>query len=383
MGLMDLEAAQTLDQAAHIVNHAGGPQLNLLFADNSGHIAWTLMGKIPKRYGNDGAVSRSWANGQVGWQGYVDADELPRQINPPEGVLVSANNRRLGIEYPYTIGRQFANGYRAYRITQRLNELTAINEWSLFELQLDTESEPYRFYQQLALSILSPKLIAQQPELNELRDYLLAWDGKANTDSLGFALLVQFRQQLAKAVFTPFLAAAKQADKDFGYSWTYIDTPLQALLTEKPATLLPDNHYADWNAFILAQLTLSEKQLKSRYPDKLLAELTWGNVNKAKVKHPFSGAIPLLGWLLDMPENELAGCAACVRVAGADFGASERMVVSPAHLDEGILHIPAGQSAHPLSPYYRDQQAYWVQGLPLALLTGKSQHSLVFKPDAQ
>ncbi|OYV15312.1 MAG: penicillin amidase [Methylococcaceae bacterium NSP1-2] len=383
MGLMDLEAAQSLEQAVSIVNRAGGPQLNMLFADNSGHIAWTLMGKIPKRYGNDGAVSRSWANGNIGWQGYIDADELPRQINPPEGVLVSANDRRLGTQYPYTIGRQFADGYRAYRITQRLNELTAINEWSLFALQLDTESEPYRFYQQLALSVLSPKLIAQQPELGELRDYLLAWDGKANTDSLGFALLVKFRQQLAKSVFTPFLTAAKQADKDFDYSWTYIDVPLQALLTEKPASLLPDSHYADWNAFILGQLTHSAAQLKAKHPDKSLAELTWGNVNIARVKHPFSNAIPLLGWLLDMPENELAGCAACVRVAGADFGASERMVVSPAHLDEGILHIPAGQSAHPLSPYYRDQQAYWVHGLPISLLTGKSQHSLVFKPDAQ
>jgi penicillin amidase len=100
MGLMDLELAQTLDQALHIVNHAGSPQLNMLLADNSGHIAWTLMGKIPKRYGNDGAVSRSWANGKIGWQGYVDANELPRQINPPEGVLVSANNRRLGTQYP-------------------------------------------------------------------------------------------------------------------------------------------------------------------------------------------------------------------------------------------------------------------------------------------
>jgi penicillin amidase len=214
-----------------------------------------------------------------------------------------------------------------------------------------------------------------------LRDYLLAWNGKADTESLGFALLVQFRQQLAKSVFTPFLTAAKQADKDFEYSWTYIDMPLQTLLTEKPISLIPDSHYADWNAFILRQLTESAAQLKAKYPDKPLAELTWGNVNKAKVKHPFSGTVPLLGWLLDMPENELSGCAACVRVTGAAFGASERMVVSPAHLDEGILHIPAGQSAHPLSPYYRDQQAYWVQGLPLALLTGTSQHSLVFKPD--
>ena len=87
-----------------------------------------------------------------------------------------------------------------------------------------------------------------------------------------------------------------------------------------------------------------------------------------------------MSWLLDMPNDELAGCAGCVRVVSANFGASERMVVSPAHLDEAILHTPAGQSAHPLSPYYRDQQRYWVKGLPIALLAGKSQHSLVFKP---
>jgi len=84
--------------------------------------------------------------------------------------------------------------------------------------------------------------------------------------------------------------------------------------------------------------------------------------------------------LLDMPEDELAGCGNCVRVVNPQFGASERLVVSPAHLDQAILHMPGGQSAHPLSPYYRDQQAYWVKGLPLDLLAGKSEHKLVLTP---
>ena len=383
MGLLDLEAAQTVEQAVSSVNQAGNPQLNMLFADNNGHIAWTITGKIPKRYGNDGAISRSWADGKIGWQGYVSEAELPKQINPAEGVLVSANDRRFGKQYPYVIGRQFANGYRAYRINQVLNETRIHNEWSLFELQLDTKNEFYDFYQQLALTVLSPKLIEQQPELSEVRDYLLAWDGKGNTESLGYPLLVEFRTQLAKSVFSPFLAACKQVDKNFDYSWTYIDTPLQTLLTEKPVALLPDSHYADWNAFILSQLKASVAEIQAKYPDKKLSEITWGNVNKARVKHPFSDVSPLLSWLLDMPNDELAGCAGCVRTAGADFGASERMVVSPAYLDEAILHIPAGQSAHPLSPYYRDQQVYWVKGLALPFLAGRSQHNLVFKPDAR
>jgi penicillin amidase len=66
LGLLDLEAARTVEQAVSTVNQAGSPQLNMLFADNNGHIAWTLTGKIPNRYGNDGAVSRSWADGVVG-----------------------------------------------------------------------------------------------------------------------------------------------------------------------------------------------------------------------------------------------------------------------------------------------------------------------------
>ncbi|MGZ8224740.1 MAG: penicillin acylase family protein, partial [Methylobacter sp.] len=108
--------------------------------------------------------------------------------------------------------------------------------------------------------------------------------------------------------------------------------------------------------------------------------LTWGKMNKARFAHPFSKTVPLLELLLDMPEDELAGCSSCVRAVSPKFGASERLVVSPAHLDGGILHMPGGQSSHPLSPYYRDQQSYWVHGLPISLLAGKSEHNLTLKP---
>ncbi len=383
IALIDLEQTEALEQAVNIVNHAGGPHLNFLLADSSGHIAWTIMGRIPKRYGSDGSVSRSWADGAVGWDGYVDAQSLPREIDPVDGLLVSANDRRQSKQYSYVIGHQFANGYRAYRITQQLKQMQDINEWSIFQLQLDTKSEFYSFYQQLALNVLSPKIIEQKSELRELREYLLAWNGRADKDSLGFALLVQFRKQLVKNVFTPFLSACRNVDNNFQYSWFYIDTPLQAMLTEKPSQLLPDPvNYRDWDAFILGQLTQGAQQLRAKYPDITLSELTWGMVNTAQYKHPFSEGLPILSRLLDMPEDELAGCGYCVRVATPGFGASERLVVSPAHLDEGILHMPGGQSAHPLSPYYRDQFSYWVKGLPIKLLAGNPEHKLILKPDA-
>jgi penicillin amidase len=267
---------------------------------------------------------------------------------------------------------------------QRLKQMQEINEWSMFELQLDTENEFYAYYQQLALTVLSPKTIQQHPELQELREHLLAWNGRADTDSLGLALLELFRENLAETVFSPFLEASRKIDKNFRYSWLYIDTPLQAMLTEKIPGLLPDpDKYRNWDDFILAQLKQSAKQLKEAYPDTKLSELTWGKINTAQFAHPFSAAMPFLSLFLDMPKDQLAGCGGCVRAAGPDFGASERLVVSPGHLDEAILHMPGGQSAHPLSPNYRDQQSYWVQGLSIELLAAKQKHTLVLKPETK
>lgn len=381
LNLFDLEQGETLEQAVKIVNSTGGPQLNVLLADDKGRIAWTLMGKIPKRFGNDGLVSRSWADGSVGWNGYVEPENLPRVIDPVEGILASANDRRLGKNYPYVIGHQFGNGYRAYRITEQLRQMPQVDEKAMFDLQLDTESEFYNFYQRLALDTLTAEAIETQPDLAEARDYLLAWDGRADVGSLGFALLVEFRKQLVESVFAPFLTASRQADKNFSYVWTYIDTPLQALLTEKPLHALPDTaHYQDWNGFILGQLKQSIQRLQAQRPGVALSELNWGKLNRVKQSHPFSRALPILSDFLDMPGEALPGCAFCVRAAGPGFGASERLVVAPDHFEDAILHMPGGQSGQPLSPYYRDQQDYWLKGLPMPLAAGKSEHTLLLQP---
>jgi penicillin amidase len=379
--LLDLEQAETLEQAVKIVNSAGGPQLNVLLADDRGGIAWTLTGKIPKRFGNDGLAIRSWADGSVGWGGYVEPENLPRIINPPEGMLASANERRFGKDFPYVIGHQFGNGYRAYRITRQLKEMPQFSEKAMFNLQLDTGSEFYNYYQQLALKSLSNEVIAAQPELAEARACLLAWNGRADVDSLCFALLVEFRKQLAESVFAPFLSASRQADERFSYNWTYIDTPLQALLNEKTMQLLPDTaNYRNWDGFILGQLKHSVQRLQARHPGVKLTELNWGRHNKVHQAHPFSNALPVLRAWLDMPDEALPGCAFCVRAAAPGFGASERLVVSPNHFEDAILHMPGGQSGHPLSPYYQDQQEYWLKGLPMALTAGKAEHTLLLQP---
>ena len=105
------------------MNRFGGPPLNVTMADDTGQIAWTYCGKIPIRKGFDGSSTKSWAAGDIGWEGYIPPSELPRVISPPEGFIATANNRTLGKDYPYIIGYNFANSHRAYRINERLREM--------------------------------------------------------------------------------------------------------------------------------------------------------------------------------------------------------------------------------------------------------------------
>jgi penicillin G amidase len=339
------------------------------------------MGRIPIRRGFDGVVSRSWADGSLGWSGYIAPEQLPRRIDPVIGFVVSANNRPVGKQYPYLIGHGFDNGYRAWRIAQRLQSLSAITKQDMLRLQLDTRSEFYQFYRDLALQVLTPQAIETEPARAQLRNELLAWNGDAELESRGVGLLIEFRERLADSVLTPFLAACRKNDNDFQYRWPHLDTPLQAILNEKHPKLLPaPERYPDWNTFILAKLEESAQTLRKRHRVGVLHDLHWGRLNIPKFSHPLSEGIPGLGGFLDMLADPLPGCEYCVRYAYASGGASERLVVSPGHPEAGILHMLGGQSGHPLSPHYRDQHPYWVKGQPIPFASNEALHALRFEP---
>jgi penicillin amidase len=67
-------------------------------------------------------------------------------------------------------------------------------------------------------------------------------------------------------------------------------------------------------------------------------------------------------------------------VAAPDFGASERMVVSPGYEADGIIHMPGGQSGHPLSPFWSAGHADWVHGRATRFLPGEARYSLRIVP---
>ncbi len=112
-----------------------------------------------------------------------------------------------------------------------------------------------------------------------------------------------------------------------------------------------------------------------------LAARTWGELNTTEIRHPLSPALPsILRGALDMPAEQLPGDAKMPRVQGPEFGASERFGIVPGQEGRSYLHMPGGQSDHPLSPYHGAGHEDWAHGRAAPLLPGPAEHRLRLTP---
>jgi penicillin amidase len=131
----------------------------------------------------------------------------------------------------------------------------------------------------------------------------------------------------------------------------------------------------------LQQAVLQSKQkLETNYGS--LAGASWGNINQSAIAHPLAAAVPFFGDWLNMPAMPMNGDSHMPRVQNKVHGQSERMVVSPGKEAEGILVIPAGQSGHPLSPFYDADHDFWLKEQPLGFLPGEQKYLMKLQPKA-
>jgi penicillin G amidase len=337
-------------------------------------VGWTLTGHMPRRHGFDGSVSVPWQDG-VGWEGFLSPMELPRQLDPASGLVINANQRLAPRGSSTALAHDFAHGYRAYRIRELLSAPGVRDEAGSLALQLDTRGEVYEPYRALALEALAQARPPREPLERALR----AWDGRAEPGSVGLGLLSCFRVLLAEALFADWLRTAREAEPGLALELPDIDTPLERVLNGSTRAQISAPGGGGWPAFLLGVLERAAQEWQSDHPALALDTARWGDQSRVQVRHPL-GTQPELAALLNMPEEPLPGCGFCVRMASGTLGASERLVVSPSHEHDGILHMPAGQSGDPESPHYRDQQAAWLHGQRLALLPGPVRQAATWSP---
>lgn len=372
LDMLELLSAPDATAAVRLVAGWAGPSLNWIFADAGGHIAWTVNGPLPERRGFDGSSPTSWADGQRGWSGRLPS---PRVVDPPDGVLYTANNRTVAEPDADGLSRIWMRPVRAKRIAEQLASKPRLDESDLLAIQLDTRAEAYDLIRDIALEVLGPA--ESEPDLARARARIAGWNGRADVDQVGFRLLQIYYRVLRERLLAPLLVRARAADPHFVYRWPLADEPLRRLLETRPPELLPPA-FADWRAYLRAVLVDAVRALETE-PKRFGPDATWGDVNRLDVAHPLA-RVPLLGHWLRLPASPLPGSRVSVRVATPDFGAVFRMVVAPSAPERGVLEMAGGQSGHFLSRHFEDQQAAWVAGSAAPFLAGPTARSFVLDP---
>lgn len=365
VGILDLETAKNVDEAVAVAHRAGIPPQNFVVADADGRIAWTIIGKVPKRIGIDGEVPTSWADGTRGWAGWLAPGEVPKVVDPPSGRIWTANSRV--VEGP-DLARIGDSGYwlgaRARQIRDGLLALDKAKPEDLLAIQLDDRALFLARWRELLLKSSS----------GEMRGLVeKSWTGRASIDSVGYRLVKEFRREVRNRVFEAIAARCAAADERFDLGeLRQLEGPLWKLVTERPPHLL-DPRSRSWDDLLRA----AAGAVLASYEGQPLAERTWGERNTSRIRHPLSVALPAFaGRWLDMKPRPLPGDVDMPRLQGPTFGSSERIVVSPGKEEAGYFHMPAGQSGHPLSTHYGDGHAAWEEGKPTPFLPGKPVHTL-------
>jgi len=373
MALLGLERAADLDAAVAAIGGAGMPGQNVMITDSSGRIGWVLSGRLPSRSGIDAKRPSAWHAAGAGWQGWLPREEAPRLLDPPAGYAWSANARVVGGEDFARIGDgDYAAAARARQIRDRLARLDAATAADMLAIQLDGRADYVAHWQPILLAAL------RRAGEDEAARLVAGWSGQAGVDDAGYRLLRDFERRVSKRAFRMIAAPALARWPEFDWRAPERFTEVAwRLVAARPPHLL-DPRFADWDAWLSDVAVRTVRDLPATCEN--LADCRWGTINVARIRHPISEAVPILGQFLDMPVEPLPGDWSVPRVQTPGFGASERFGVSPGREAEGYFHMPSGQSGHPLSPFYRAGHAAWVQGEATPFLPGKAAHVLRLLP---
>lgn len=336
--------ARNWDEFKGALKTYGGATQNFVYADVKGNIGWYAAGRIPIRRTGDGALPYDGSTTDGDWVGNIPFDELPNLYNPPDGLIVTANQRIVGTDYKYTqMSRDAGSPWRARRIHDILDVKKKLTMDDVRDAQYDVFNIPLA---NLAKTIV--RLGAASPEtLAVLRD----WDGRMTPDSRGSILTTEIRTCMANR-----MAEANPPAPAFIIRERIIDYAVH----DQVGSWLPKD-FANYTEFITSCDAASRTSLadpKRLGPD--VSKWTWSRIFVSRFPHPLAAA-PLIGGQFMIASVPLNGSGQTPNVGS---NVSMRHIASPGNWDATRHVIPLGESGDPKSPHFKDQFEAWRTGEP-------------------
>ncbi len=343
---LNLNRAKNWEEFKAALKTYGGSTQNFVFADVKGNIGYYGAGAIPIRRKGDGSIPYDGATSDGDWIRKIPFEELPNKYNPPEGFIVTANQRVVGDSYKHFLSHLWSPPYRALRIHKRLEANKKLTVADVMDIQRDIFNTSF--------SNFAREIIKLEAASGETLKVLRGWDGQMRSDSPAAVLVSEIRN----AFLNKILAANVGAERVARYRWSMQTSFVDWLAETKPANWLP-KEFVDYKAlFIAADKEARETMVKKYGADTV--KWTWGNSGRFTFPHPLGQAnIPFVSAPFQIEPFPRFGSGLTPNVGES---VSMRHVTVPGNWDLTRQGIALGESGDPKSPHWKDQLEYWKAG---------------------
>ncbi|NSL91002.1 penicillin acylase family protein [Chitinophaga sp. Mgbs1] len=324
------------------------PVLNFTFASKEDTIAVNHQGNVAVKWPGQGRFVLDGTQSSHLYTHYIPADSQPQSCNPPEGILVSANQHPTTDRYPY-----YYNGYysehRANRIREVLLQKDTVDIDDMMQLQLDnTAYFAVRATPALLHYLQGSKLPAQAAQA---RQQLQAWHGQYGLKDENALLYELWWNKVKDYTWDEF--------RNYPFiSRVPDDYVLLHLLTAEPGNEYFDQLGTTQKETAQEVVTAAFREAVRAYDSirKTTGSAEWGQHNKVTLQHMLH--IAKLG-VRNLPS---AGAPGAVNAMSAGWGPSWRMIVEPGDRPRAWGVYPGGQSGDPASVYYDNFATTWNKG---------------------
>jgi penicillin amidase len=369
-GLLAMNRARDCIEFREALRHWSAPVLNVVYADTGGNIAYSYPGRVPVRAKGDGSVPVPGWTGEYEWTGYIPFEELPHLYNPPQGYIASANNRVVGDDYPYELGREFAMGDRYERIVELIEAQPQIDVAYIKRMQFDLVSPAAR-----AIAAHLGQLPVADPQLATVVGIMRAWDGTLTEGSPAAAVYQVFVRRVLNLMLKDKLGDLAERYRGKG------PTPLlqeTGLFGEKSWAWLrlrlaePSSHWFDLgngedrNEVMRWALRQTVDFLTEELGPEI-DDWTWGQLHTLTYAHML-GSVKPLDRLLNRGPYPMGGDSSTLWATGirrldlsteGTTGPPFRFIADLSDLRNSWGLLAPGQSGQPGSKHYDDQVQAW------------------------
>ena len=345
--------AQNWQEFREALRDVSGPAQNVVYADMDGNIGYILAAWIPIRKNGHGEVPVFGDTDDYEWTGYIPFDELPQVLNPPGGIIVTANARVVGPGYKHYITDRWESPYRTERIFDLLKDRKDLQPSDMNAIQNDIVAINDKTLA-MALVHAAASVKPKDPRTGQIIARLAKWDGQASADSVETSFVEVTRDVFVRNLLEPYLST--QTDL---YQWRG-SVRVDRILRERPPKWLPPDYHS-YDQLLIASGDQATALLEASTHSKEISAWQIGKINRLTMNHPL-GQSGILHWFLSIGPLEQSGGAYAPKAMTHTHGPAMRFVADLSDWDKSLMEISSGESGEFGSEHYKDQFAEWFAG---------------------